>query len=188
MEQTPIQDAPSQLVTDAKSIIPEQDAHGSYRDNASLGIDDCPPRALELLGLMRSGKRQIVAEEMLHVTGEEMLSWKTNKYFRSKCASLNTANWGARELTQAYIKANEFEIARTQVKRATDIDRRDSQRAGETLFAITGLITKHEISATSDVMLEFKRKIMTERGELTVTERLTVTDTDAQSSGSDSNA
>ena len=148
--------------------------------NASLGIDDCPPRALELLGLMRSGKRQIVAEEMLKVSGEEMLSWKTNPYFRAKCASYNTANWGARELTQAYIKANEFEIARTQVKRATDIDRRDSQRAGETLFAITGLITKTPSVIINNSVQQLSARLMQSQS--------LVTDTDAHVSKGDANA
>ena len=112
------------------------------KNEDSLAIEGLPARALELLGLMRSGKRQIVAEKEMNVTGEEMLSWKSNEYFRSKCASLNTANWGARELTQAYLKANEFEIARTMVKRATSDNAKDSQRAGETIYTVTGLLSK----------------------------------------------
>lgn len=133
---------PTEHVTETVSVTEAKQLQGTLRANDSLGINDLPPRALEFLGLMRSGKKQLVAEAEMHVTGEEMLSWKQNDYFRSKCASFNTANWGSRELTSAYIKANEFEIARTMVKRATDLDRRDSQRAGETLFEVTGVITK----------------------------------------------
>ena len=109
----------------------------------------------------------------------EIEEWRKNPEFsafedmlRSKEATL--------VLAKARLRERLPEVAMAIVDRALNPTARDSQRAGETILEANGIGTKHQVSTTSDVMLEFKRKIMTERGELTVTERLSVTDTKSQ--------
>ena len=152
----------------------------TFRTNDSLIYEDLPPEAFELLDDVEQGKHERNLDWILKERGidsETLLAWKQCAPYRNALARARTSAIDKPEQSRAYAKGNALRVMRTIVDRARDSKAKDSQRAGETVLEIAGVITKHEVSTTSDVMLEFKRKIMTERGEMTVTERMTVSET-----------
>lgn len=117
----------------------------TLKTNDSLTYEDLPPEAFELLDDVEQGKHERNLDWILKERGidsETLLTWKQCAPYRNALARARTSAIDKPEQSRAYAKGNALRVMRTIVDRARDSKAKDSQRAGETVLEIAGVITK----------------------------------------------
>lgn len=149
-------------------------SQGTLGDNVSLSNKRFDEHQRTYFRARLRGLDEGMALKQTLCSSAELFAWKQQPEFLAfdRLVSKELAIAGPKAARELMLESS-YSVVETMVKRATDIDRRDSQRAGETILEVAGVITKTPSVIINNSVQQLSARLMQSQAH--------VTDTDAQS-------